>query len=286
MTQLVKTFEAPSCAGVWLNAVRYVRDEKAAYNVVLGVECPLIVRPLDAAIQQHVNRFLEEHDKEPLATVATTIFPASEYLHGGASEVFNDFAVAILPQIRGRWEGYAARMLTRSIELRNGSKTSPLERMIEKMKQQAPRRGPMRSMYDVSIDDPADPLTEIAIYHAEADAGAIHPPCLMHLSFKLVKKKVYLTVLYRTHFFIEKVLGNLIGLAQLQSFVADQLGEGFAPGPLVCHSTYAVFDVGTKRRKSDNKLIGWTQKEARALVDECMVIAARVHDSSTEHATA
>lgn len=285
MAQLIKTFEASSCADVWLNAVRYVRDATLAYNVVLGVERPLIVGPRDAAIQQHVNRFLEAHEKEPLATVATTIFPASEYLHGGASEVFNDF-VEVLPKIRGRWDGYAARMLSRSIERRDGSKISPLERMIEKMKGQAQNPGPMRSVYDISIDDPSDPLSEVAIYHADQDSGPIHPPCLMHLSFKLVKQQVYLTALYRTHFFIEKVLGNLIGLAQLQSFVADQLGAGFQPGPLICHSTYAVFDYGRQRRKSDNKLVGWTHEEARTFVDECLAIAAPVHDSSTEHATA
>jgi hypothetical protein len=141
-------------------------------------------------------------------------------------------------------------------------------------------------VYDISIDDPADPLTEIAIYRADSDGGAIHPPCLMHLSFKLVKKEVYLTVLYRTHFFIEKVLGNLLGLAQLQAFVADQLGYGFTSGPLVCHSTYAVFDFGTQRRKSDGKQIGWTRKEARTLVEECLSMSAPIHDSSTEHATA
>jgi hypothetical protein len=285
MTKVIKTFEASSCAAVWLDAVTYVRDEIAAYNVVLGVERPLIVGARDAAIQQHVNRFLETHEKEPLATVATNIFPGSEYLHGGASEVFNDFP-NVLPKIRGRWDGYAARMLARSIQRRDGSKISPLEQMVEKMKKQANRPGPMRSVYDISIDDPADPLTDIAIYHADQDAAAIHPPCLMHLSFKLVKKKVYLTVLYRTHFFIEKVLGNLIGLAQLQSFVADQLGPGFEPGPFVCHSTYAVFDFGTQRRKADNKLVGWTQEQARSLIDECLAIAAPVHDSSTEHATA
>ncbi len=191
----------------------------------MAVERPLIVRPSDAAIQQHVNRFLEAHEKEPLATVATTIFPGSEYIHGGASEVYHDFT-SVLPKIRGRWDGYAARMLSPSIARHDGSKVSPLERIIEKMKRQAQRPGPMRSVYDISLDDPDDPITDVAIYHADQDAGAIHPPCLMHLSFKLVSNRVYLTALYRTHFFIEKVLGNLIGLAQLQSFVADQIGEG------------------------------------------------------------
>jgi hypothetical protein len=285
MNNLIKAFEGPSCASVWLDAVKYIRDQVHAYNVVLGIENPLKVGSRDAAIHQHVNRFLEAHHAEPLATVATTIFPGSEYLHGGADEVFKEFP-EVLPRIRGRWDGYAGRMLSRSIEQKDGSKISPLERLVEKMKTQASKAGPMRSVYDISTDDPHDPLFDLAIYQAEQDASAIHPPCLMHLTFKLVTKQVYLTALYRTHFYVEKALGNLIGLAQLQSFVADQLGDGFEAGPLICHSSYALFDSGTRRKKGEDTRLGWTHKEASKLIDECVAIAAPVHDSSTEHATA
>jgi hypothetical protein len=67
----------------------------------------------------------------------------------------------------------------------------------------------------------------------------------MHLSFKLRGNppQVSLAVMYRNHFYIEKALGNLIGLAQLLSFVSAEAGVGV--GPLVCHSTLAQLDTGT-----------------------------------------
>ena len=265
MTKLIHSFEGRSCASVWLEAVQFVRDAGMAYNVVLGIEFPALVQPVDAAIQQRVDAFLVEHEAEPLATVASTIFPAGEYVHGDAEEVFNDFP-KIFPKIRGRWDGYAVRMLTRSLKMPDGSPISPLERLVRKMRAQASRRGGMRSVYDISMDDPEDPLTEIAIYDASKDAAAIHPPCLMHLSFKLVENQVYLTVMYRTHYYIEKALGNLLGLAQLQLFVAEQMGKGFEPGPLVCHSTYALFDTGPKPR--------WNKAAAKELIAQCVHISS------------
>jgi hypothetical protein len=49
-----------------------------------------------------------------------------------------------------------------------------------------------------------------------------------------------LTALYRSHYYVEKTLGNLLGLAQLQAFVAKEAGINI--GPLICHSTYAVLE--------------------------------------------
>lgn len=273
MTKIIQTFEGPSCATAWLAAVQYLRDVKRTYNVSLGIEKPAALRPVDAAIQDCVDNFLRTHGSEPLSSVASTIFPAGQYLHGGATEVFGEIP-KLLPKMKGRWDGYAGRMLAKTLEL-DGEPISPLERLLRKMQRQA-KSG---SIYDISIDDPQDPLLDLAVYDAEKDGGTIHPPCLMHLSFKLVQKKVYLTATYRSHHYVQKVLGNLLGLAQLQLFIATELGNSFSLGPLVCHSTDATFDRGgfTKPR--------WTKSEAKVLIDECIAILAS-YDSSTAQATA
>jgi hypothetical protein len=273
MTKIIQTFEGPSCAAAWLAAVQFVRDAKRTYNVSLGIESPDMVRPIDAAIQQHVDDFLRAHESDPLSSVASTIFPAGQYLHGGADEVFNEIPKHF-PKMKGRWDGYAGRMLAKTLKV--GDETiSPLERLLRKMKRQA-KSG---SIYDISIDDPQDPLLDLAIYDAAKDAGPMYPPCLMHLSFKLVQKQVYLTATYRSHYYMQKVLGNLLGLAQLQLFIATELGTDFSVGPLVCHSTYATFDRGGGNEPK------WTNNEAKALIDECLAIAAS-YDSSTAQATA
>jgi hypothetical protein len=50
-----------------------------------------------------------------------------------------------------------------------------------------------------------------------------------------------LTAIYRSHYYIERALGNILGLAQLLTFVAAEVGVDV--GSLVCHSTYAVIDT-------------------------------------------
>lgn len=203
MTKLIQTFEGPSCATAWLEGVQFVRDAKRAYNVSLGVETPAALRPVDVAIQDCVDGFLRAHDPDPLSTIASSIFPAGQYLHGGAAEVFAEIP-KLLPKMKGRWDGYAGRMLAKTLTLDN-EPISPLERLLLKMKRQA-KSG---SIYDISINDPQDPLLDLAIYEAAKDAGSIYPPCLMHLSFKLVKKKVYLAATYRSHYYVQKVLGSI-----------------------------------------------------------------------------
>ena len=75
-------------------------------------------------------------------------------------------------------------------------------------------------------------------------------PCLSHISLKIRNKsELVLTALYRNHFYSEKVLGNLLGLARLQLFICDQ--TGLVPGSLVAISTLAVLDLPKGLRRSD-----------------------------------
>ena len=115
----------------------------------------------------------------------------------------------------------------------------------------------MRAVYEANLVEDTDYL-ELPIYDAECDArGTRCQPCLSHLSFKLLPRDRVLTVLYRYHYYIEKALGNLLGLAQLLYFVAEETGLGI--GPLVCHSTYAVLDTEG----------GWRRGDVRQLAADC-----------------
>jgi hypothetical protein len=62
------------------------------------------------------------------------------------------------------------------------------------------------------------------------------------------------TALYRNHYYIEKLLGNLIGIGRLMAFVATEGGVGV--GPLTVISTHAVIDTPKSSRRGDvNQLI-------------------------------
>ena len=79
-----------------------------------------------------------------------------------------------------------------------------------------------------------------------------------------------LTALYRNHYYIERALGNLIGLSQLLYFVARE--SGLEPRGLVCHSTLARLDFDG----------GWTVGEINSLIDKCNGVLNHASDNELE----
>jgi hypothetical protein len=66
-------------------------------------------------------------------------------------------------------------------------------------------------------------------------------------------KILLLTAQYRNHFYIEKLLGNLIGLGRLMAFVAAETGTKV--GALTVLSTHAEVDTMKLSRQDIVKLI-------------------------------
>jgi hypothetical protein len=246
MTQLLHTFEADSCPRVWLAAAEFLNQQpsRSAHNMILAARTPGLLTAADFAICDCVDAFLRSHQRVPVATVASTIFSANFYMQRGAPGVYDEF-VRLYPLMPRRWGHYADRMLRRSVVSARSHvrEINPLRILVEKMKKQV-ADGRMRAVYEINMVEGWESL-ELSIYEAARDANCTRgQPCLSHLSFKLlpVEQKVALTVLYRHHYYIEKALGNLIGLAQLLSFVGAEAGVGV--GALVCHSTLAELESG------------------------------------------
>lgn len=107
--------------------------------------------------------------------------------------------------------------------------------------------------YELSVADPEEDLQpdvdgggDVPTYNPAFDMKEwLGLPCLSHLSFKRVPRgndhAVDLTAVYRSHHYCARALGNLLGLAQLQSFVAKE--SGLQVGTLSCLSTHAELDV-------------------------------------------
>ena len=256
---LVHLVEADTCPQAWLQAAEFLQSNHgAAYNLVLAVRSPAILTAVDFTVYDIVNGFLLEHDRAPLTAVASTIFPANFYLHGGAEELYNTF-----PQVYAHipnWSAiYAIRMLRKPADSKGAgpAQINPLQIIVEKIKKQL-AGGRMSAVYEANLVEDADFL-ELPIYDALCNGHRTRcQPCLTHLSFKLLPDDhVMLTVFYRYHYYIEKALGNLLGLAQLLYFVARETGLGV--GPLVCHSTYSVLDTEG----------GWGARDAKRLIAKC-----------------
>ncbi|TIL83160.1 MAG: hypothetical protein E5Y89_01950 [Mesorhizobium sp.] len=141
-----------------------------------------------------------------------------------------------------QWGCYAMRILRQKD--RDGTIYNPLESLLKKIEQ----HGQFKAAFELGLGQPLDDFEtvgdDVAIYNGATDRRPIrgHLPCLMHVSIKLDHGKVRLNATYRSHYYIQRLLGNLMGLARLQYFLAHE--AGLEVGPLTINSTYAKLDTG------------------------------------------
>lgn len=226
----------PSCALAWLEAARMVNGKAGheAHNVILGVADPLRNSPLDRQITTTVDNFLRGHELWPVQTVANTIFPAATYAQHGSPKFYDAYLTKVYPKIKksqGDWGRYFERMIVFPTQTA-GKVINPLRDIVEKMKQQINGDRCFKNVYELTIYDPI------------RDAGPVmNRQCLSFLSFKLTDttpRTLLLTAVYRNHYYIQRLLGNLIGLGWLMRFVAIETGA--TVGDLTVVSTHAEID--------------------------------------------
>ena len=77
---MIYPLSAQTCVEAWLKAADLLSGMtgRYAYNVILDIEHPLGLGDLERRIVETVDRFLTDHDANPVATVAATIFPSSD----------------------------------------------------------------------------------------------------------------------------------------------------------------------------------------------------------------
>ena len=109
--------------------------------------------------------------------------------------------------------------------------SNPLWDIVTRMRDPSVRS---RNKFELALFDPARDL----------DRSPYGGQCLSFLSFKLLAGSpniLTLTAFYRNHYYIEKLLGNLIGLGQLMAFVAEE--ADLSVGSLTILSSHATIDL-------------------------------------------
>lgn len=243
---MINVIPADRVAGAWLCGLKHLlaAEEHSDFNLILDIQQPAVVGPQDKAVIAEVDKLLRDHDLGGIGTVANTIFPAGPYLRAGAKGVYEEYPEVIFPRISGDpgnwWGTYAYRLVRRTNA--EGKIVNPLERTVNRIRREAKNPGPTKAhpefelnlsdeFLDISIADPS------MKGHNKRYGG----PCLSHLSFKLIgRKKVALVAFYRSHYYVHRALGNLVGLTQLLQFVAAE--TSLEVGPLTCISSYAQAD--------------------------------------------
>lgn len=224
----------PDCVSAWREAVRAVDVEPGhhAHNVIIDVADPLARASLADPAVSAVDAFLREHDRKPIETVANTIFPASLYRRHGAPAFFGRFLNNVLPSVRrkGDWSGYYFERMIQLPQL-GGEPINQLTEIIDRIRDPNIRA---LNKFELSVFDPA----------RDVDKSPYGGQCMSFASMKLIDqdgaRRLGMTVLYRNHFYIEKLLGNLIGLGRLMSFVAGE--SAVEMGSLTVVSTHAQID--------------------------------------------
>ena len=247
---------ADTCVDAWLKASTLLLElpDREAYTVILDIGAPAVLTPENKRVIEVVDAFLTTRGIDPISTVAGTIFPAAHYRRSGVVGVYTEFPERVYPKIKSGWGTYAYRLLRRADA--TGKVINPLEILVNKIKKQLELPGTLGRAYEANV---IDPFLDISLYQASTDANlTLRQPCLSHLSFKVIQRRtVMLTALYRSHYYLQRALGNLLGLSQLLLFVANE--TGLTAGELVCHSSYACLETNAK----------WKLAEVRALIGSC-----------------
>lgn len=237
----------------WLDDLEYLHDHNGELlNLVTTIRNPDPYR-VDERMIAEFDAWLIRESKQRVGTVANTIFP-SAYLRGSADrQQFYDRYLARLPRLRkqkGNRQGtYFGRLIEypASVDVKRGQTMNQLEGIIQKLQGQLRGRGPKRFAYQAQIFVPG------------RDNGSLMGfPCLSFVSFQLDRGRLCLTATYRNQYYFGRALGNFIGLARLQSFVAQEVG--LPAGSLTIHACHAEIDT-------------LSQRETEELIRVCRTIA-------------
>lgn len=252
---MAKIFDTKSrIVPTWLEAANYLEQcGRTAPNLILEINDSNTLTELDRALIERVNALLLSQKNMTVQTVASTIFPLGLDKRSATREELYSQYKRILVRGKTGWGTYFGRLIERTTS--EGKTCNPLELLINRLATNSRSKRFYTSCYELGVAIPNSDLGEntndfegdLPIYNPVTDAKRWYGgPCLSHLSFKSVKAngitKLNMTAVYRSHHYCTRALGNLIGLAQLLSFIAKNSSQ--QAGTLTCISTYAELDMG------------------------------------------
>lgn len=252
---------AKTCAEAWLGAARYLLDNGPINTMILHIENPANLQTEDDAVISEVDSFLRTHGVNPIQTVANTIFPQALYRPGEPDKLFERYRASFKMQkkITRDWGRYFDRLINWPSS--NGGSENQLKQLIENIR----KYGPLNKNSSNYSN-----MYEMTLFHPEKDARKpLGRQCLSFIEVKPEKvgngAVLHMTAVYRSHYYVARTLGNLVGLGRLLDFIATE--TGYKPGSLTIHSTHAELDTGkTDVGKGKSR---WGKDDIKALIERC-----------------
>jgi len=163
-------------------------------------------------IRDALDALLVSEGKQPVDTVANTIFPSALWNPDAPREQLFDRYKRIAPRLRKASRKnsrgiYFERMITGGPNARENQLDFAISTYLA-------RRGVRRSVLQVGVFDPSRD------HSAAAQLGF---PCLQHVTFAPTAAGLCVNAFYATQYIVERAYGNYLGLCRLGRFVAHEM---------------------------------------------------------------
>jgi len=284
MSELVR---GRSLGEAWLNTLRRVNSAPTGelVHVLTSVSEPWL--PEDPAIRAALDEALVPRGTgarsrlQTVDTIANTIFPWSLYpdpvdawspepdadnstVDAAAERLYTNYAYIFTRLGEAHHENKKGTYFSRMISW-PGKEMGQFNQIAKRIAHLRVQNNPEhhKSAFnagDIAVSEPGLDLASTSDVgdlgmntYAANDNRTRSFPCLVHVDVGLFQDKINLLGVYRHQFLIQKGYGNMIGLARLQRFLAQQTGYGV--GELAIQATLATSEQGTFGKRGVDRLI-------------------------------
>lgn len=226
----------------WVSAAQRLKADGDQNGLMLHIIDPIGFGAGEEQVVCEVDAFLRSREKFGVSTVANTIFPVALDQGDGIFALTERYIDVYKRRMhrQGQWGRYFQRMVVWPDG--SGKKNATVNQIAVNISMlRAMREGNAKFRGNV---------TEIALFDPARDLRKIsNRQCLSFIELKPERQgenwQLNMMAVYRNHYYIQRTLGNLIGLGQLLQFMANE--AGFLVGTLTIQSTHACLDPDLRR---------------------------------------
>src|SRR5690606_20106018 len=219
-----------NCLTAWRDVCQHIIQHGDGFNLLVQIDEPLAYT--SAQLSEITNSGVIS--SIALNDVINTIFPFKLHARRGAStnQQFYDLHEQIYlkgkkihRKNRSRWGNYFLRFTKFGT-----NKLNQLQPIID-------------GINNRTNDQKACYILHVSSVEYDNNTRIIGNPCLQYVQFGVYNNALNLSAVYRNHDFLNKGLGNYIGLSKLLQFVCNETGS--AMGSVSCQSMH--YYLGKKR---------------------------------------
>lgn len=231
--------QSTNCLTGWRDACSYIIKNGDGHNLIMAISTPLVYN------NNHLDEIISCGiiSKTNLRDVENTIFPQRLWnrlqpdrvqFYDSHQKLYNR-GKTLHARNKSLWGNYFLRFTKFGIRQSN-----QLENIIQAINSRQAQYAACYLMHVSSAD-------------TDVNTRNMGGPCLQYVQFALDGNNINLTAVYRNHDFLNKALGNYIGLSKLLEFVCSQTRRNI--GTFTCHSIhYFLYE----KRKVQNCINNFT----------------------------